>query len=1183
MSKSIRKISIFTIVLVSVICFTWGLTSNAQEEPSSVVVDASSAGEMNLKILKAKRTEIEASTALPDPVKKSTLTYLDQAITFREQVDQINKDAESFAQTIQSAPKRTKEIETERERTALPSDPIEALKDVQDMDVANLDTKIRQEEAALIETKANLTKWTNQIAKEEKAPERLMGSITRAKEGLKEVKIKLDAPPPPNEAEPVIESRRNSLLTEQAKYQAEITAFEQRLAGQSVFLSLLRAERDLAELQVGKQEGFIKAWKEEAQKRRQREAERAVAGAEVAKFEAYRLPEPIQKEFDMNIQLAEALEKVIRDEALATEDLEKKEAEVKELEQEFSLAQERVRIALRSEAIGLALREQHRSLPSFSGYRQDSARRQSKMSEIQGAHLEVERQIRALSDLNAETARIIQTAGPIPENKQGPLRDKITELLNDRRELLEKLSTGYRRYFNDLKNLEFIDHQKVRLADEFRDFLDLNLMWIRSSKFLGPSDLKHLPAAVGWILNPAHWWRFLHDIWDSFRRSPVLWGMAWLLGLALFLGRRRARIDLEKVSQRVGHVATDSFLLTLRALVETAYLAVGWPFLFGLLGWQLSSLPTPYEFTLATINGLKSVAMALALYGFFYYTCCKAGLAQSHFKWSEATRLTLQRNLWLLLRILLPIVFLMRMETTVEYGDSMGRLAFMAITIGFSVFLSRVLRFSGPIVSEMIKNHPNGLLVRSRYVWFPLAVGFPLLMALLAVLGYYYHTALTLANLAVRTYELILGLAIIYHLLLRWLVVAKRRFAYEEAKRKAEEAARDQEEDKQATEEHLESVGVTIDEEEITIDEMDEQTRKLLRTIIVFATILGLWVIWDQVLPAFRSIVDVRLWSYSAEVEGVTRTLPINVYNLLIAVVIAVITFVSARNLPGVLEISILNRLSLDSGARYAFTTVCRYVITAIGVLIVFNTIGFRWSQLQWLFAALSVGIGFGLQEIVANFISGIIILFERPVRVGDIVTVDNTTGIVSRIRIRATTITDWDRKEYIVPNKEFVTGRLLNWTLSSNINRIVITVGVAYGSDTELARELLLKAAHAHPLILDDPAPLATFEGFGDNSLTFLLRAYLPSMENRLMTINELHMAIDKLFREAGITIAFPQRDVHLDASGPVDVRVVSEESTVQTSEAPDEPEKDICVVSEEPATQMSEGPDQPEEEESS
>ena len=143
--------------------------------------------------------------------------------------------------------------------------------------------------------------------------------------------------------------------------------------------------------------------------------------------------------------------------------------------------------------------------------------------------------------------------------------------------------------------------------------------------------------------------------------------------------------------------------------------------------------------------------------------------------------------------------------------------------------------------------------------------------------------------------------------------------------------------------------------------------------------------------------------------------------------------------------------------------------------------------------------------------------------------TVDDVTGVVSRIRIRATSITNWDRKEYVVPNKEFITGRLLNWTLSDKVNRIVVEVGLAYGADTDLARELLLKAANDHPLVLKDPAAIASFEGFGDNSLNLLLRAFLPTMDNRLQVITELHTAINRSFRASGLEIAYPQRDLHI------------------------------------------------------
>ncbi len=209
--------------------------------------------------------------------------------------------------------------------------------------------------------------------------------------------------------------------------------------------------------------------------------------------------------------------------------------------------------------------------------------------------------------------------------------------------------------------------------------------------------------------------------------------------------------------------------------------------------------------------------------------------------------------------------------------------------------------------------------------------------------------------------------------------------------------------------------------------------------------------------------------------------------------------------------------------------TVCRYAITVTGLLLGCAVIGIGWSNVQWLVAAMGLGLGFGLQEIFANFISGLIILFERPVRVGDVVTIDTVTGVVSRIRIRATTITDGDRKELIIPNKEFITGRVLNWTLTDPVNRIVINVALAYGSDTQKAAEILTGIAQRHPIVLDDPPPRVSLESFGDSALNFVLRCFLPNMDNRGTVIHELHMAIDREFREAGIEMPYPTHNIHL------------------------------------------------------
>ncbi|MHC4434523.1 MAG: mechanosensitive ion channel domain-containing protein, partial [Planctomycetota bacterium] len=810
----------------------------------------------------------------------------------------------------------------------------------------------------------------------------------------------------------------------------------------------------------------------------------------------------------------------------------------------------RVKTTVLTEAIGLALREQRESLPSLRGYRRDSAERQLKMSEIREAQFRVDRERRDLADLDAETGGVMQSLGPISEAELTPLRTRVRDLLGDRRELLEKLQTGYRRLFRNLQNLEFTEQQLVTKADEYAGFLDRHLLWIRSSKMIGPADLRNAGVALGWLANPKHWLQVMEDLWISFARRPGWWVLGLVVVFVLVGGRPWVRRDLGWVAKRVGHVQKDSFGLTLRALGMTVWLTVGWPLLIALVGAQLLALPFVYDFTRAVSGGLLTAALLLVTIGFFYHLCRKNGLAQVHFRWPEPVRRTLRRNVLWLVSLLVPLGFFVRVvevEINIESLDSLGRLAFMAAMVGLSVFAVRVLRFSGGVVSTLRKRNASGWLVRLRFIWYPLAVGVPLVLAVLDSMGYYY-TAVALEQRVDATVFLVIALLLSNALLLRWLFIAQRRLAFEEAKQQRErEEAEAHGAGDQAGEMTMDGQPIAIEEPEIGLAQIDEQTRALLRTVMVFSALIGLWGIWAPVLPALNFMQDVYLWSYTTTVDGVTKTLPITLANLVMAIVVVVITFVAARNLPGVLEITLLRRLPMDKGARYAFSTICRYGITAIGIILAFSTIGFRWSSLQWLIAALGVGLGFGLQEIVANFVSGLIVLFERPYRVGDVVSVGDTTGTVTRIRIRATTITDWDRHELIVPNKDFITGKLINWSLSDPITRVVVPVGIAYGSDTILAEKLLMRVARENPTVLDQPEPSALFLGFGDNSLNFELRVFVSGVQNLLPTKHQLHQAIDREFRGAGIEIAFPQRDVHLETAGPLDVRVVPDQAPSQ------------------------------------
>ena len=1128
------------------------LSGTSSKQP---VVSAQSAADLTLDKLRLKRSEVEASQNLDKASKDSTIKLLDQAIGYRELLDEFNGRSKALSRQIKTAPPRIKTIQSELAKPFLPPEAVEAM--AAEKNALQLEQQVQQEQAQLAAAKDRLAGWNDQLNKQKDLLEHLPEKNAEAKARLKSVNEELQSQLPAGDPALATESRRWLLRAKQLKLNAEIKVYEQQLNSHEILVSLLTAESDLATREIAGREALMKAWQAQAAERLQQEAAEVREEAEEAKDKTPESAAAVKTQYDINIELSTELEEVTRQVTAVTKNFESVTNHLQEIEDDFVLATERVETLVLTEAIGLALRRQRQLLPSADKYRQSSAGRKTKMSEIRENQYKLDRQRRELTNIESETGKIIDSLVYLTPDKAEALRSDVRNLLTDRRLLLEKLQSGYNRYFKGLQNLEFAEQRLVAKAEEYADFLDTHLVWIRSSRIINYTDFRNSAKVLNVLVDPARWRLTLSDALDSFRTNSGLWVLGLLISTALLLGGRWARRELSRTAARVNQKRKDSFSLTLWILALTVYLAVGFPFLMFFVARQLLELPAPHGFTHLIATGLMSAAGYIAAIRFFYHLCRRDGLAHVHFKWNEPVRRSLLRNLRWVTPVVVLMEFLVSAMVTVneiEFGDSMAELALMVQVIAISAFLGWILRFSGGVVTTLLKNHPTGWLARLRYVWWPVAVGMPLFLAVLAALGYFL-SALELRDLIRATAGMVMFLIVLNSLALRWLSLARRRFAMREARRKVEaqrEADRRKQAESQTSATDEKGTTITHPEPEIGLAEISEQTQSLLQTVMFILVAIGLWAIWEPIFPAFGILQDIHLWSYSGVVDGVTTAIPTSLANLAMAIVVVVITIIASRNLPGLLEITLLNRLPMDAGARYAFTTLCRYAITAIGILLALNTIGFRWSSVQWLIAALGVGLGFGLQEIVANFVCGLIVLFERPFRVGDTVTIGEVDGMVSRIRIRATTILDWDRKELIVPNKEFITGRLINWNRADPISRLIIKVGIAYGSDTELAEKLLLKVLKENPLVLKEPKPSAYFLGFGDNSLNFELRLYINDIDNRLPVQHELHKAIDREFRKAGIVISFPQHDVHFDADRPLKIQVVPDKPATK----PDEPE---------------------------
>ncbi|OVE75929.1 hypothetical protein BVX98_06735 [bacterium F11] len=279
---------------------------------------------------------------------------------------------------------------------------------------------------------------------------------------------------------------------------------------------------------------------------------------------------------------------------------------------------------------------------------------------------------------------------------------------------------------------------------------------------------------------------------------------------------------------------------------------------------------------------------------------------------------------------------------------------------------------------------------------------------------------------------------------------------------------------------------------------------------------------------------------FSKPIFYISKT-PVTLAGLIAGLAILFGSFVLSWLLQRVLSARLSKMIGLNEGVSYALRRIIHYTILVFGFIFATQTIGLNLASLAFVMGFLSVGIGFGLQNITSNFVSGLILLLERPISVGEFVTVEEADGpvmgVVEKINMRSTLVKTFDNVAVMVPNSKFIENQVTNWSHGDPKVRLQVPIGVAYGSDVEKVKQVLLEVADKHPLVLKDPAPYVFFLEFGDSSLNFKLYAWLKQPDIRLKARSELNFAIDKAFRENDITIPFPQRDLHVKMTPAIEL----------------------------------------------
>ena len=305
--------------------------------------------------------------------------------------------------------------------------------------------------------------------------------------------------------------------------------------------------------------------------------------------------------------------------------------------------------------------------------------------------------------------------------------------------------------------------------------------------------------------------------------------------------------------------------------------------------------------------------------------------------------------------------------------------------------------------------------------------------------------------------------------------------------------------------------------------------------------------------------VDLATWARAAFFGFKVGNITIEPAAILLAIVVLIIGLLLTKLLVLWLDRRVLSRTGIDEGVRHSLVTTAKYTLTIASALVALSVAGVNFQSLAIIGGALGVGIGFGLQSIVNNFVSGLILLAERPIKVGDWIKVSGGEGVVRKIRVRSTEIETFDRCSIIVPNSSLITEPVSNWYHSSRMGRLRLAVGVSYDSDPDEVERILLRCANSHPRALANPKPFVLFTGFGDNSLDFELRVYIDDAGYLASTASDLRFAIFRAFKQAGIEIPFPQRDVHIRSLPPemFDRGELPPDEWKGTRAAPGEPEK--------------------------
>lgn len=706
-------------------------------------------------------------------------------------------------------------------------------------------------------------------------------------------------------------------------------------------------------------------------------------------------------------------------------------------------------------------------------------------------------------------------------------RQTLTDILKEREKIVIDLVKTLNTQLNQSNEIESTQKQIIELSDALQRQLQQQSFWVPSNNPIDLSWVENFPRLA--IAEAAELSTYIgfDNIGQNLPSKFAFLSVLLLLYAAIMWKKPEIKQRLAKIASQVNTLKNDSHWHTPEAMLWTIVLVLPNTLLFLIISTILLALffndPLISTKWLTTMTG----------YWIFFATILALlrphGLAYSHFGMPQASneifRRIIRHSIWIVL-LLLSVTSVFSQVDSIDFSDDVIGQVMMIVALALCLFVVR------PLLDRGIREYQNAILEdgsKRNVTLFKLLrlvlIIIPFTLIVLMVLGYYYTTIYIVEHI-IKSYLVALVWVFGRYFAYRFLTISSRRMAYRRLQDKREKI-------REQILEQGKTDPATVKEEsrenKIKIATVNQQIFRMADLVAWVLLFISLYAIWSDLLSVAYYLNGFVLWEQVETTAKGTVVESVTLLNVLRSALYVTITYALVKNIAGILEVTVFSRLKLSKGTPHTITAVLTYFIVTFGSISAFTSLGISWSKIQWIFTALSVGLGFGVREIFGSFVSGTILLFERPIRVGDKVTVGNFTGVINKIRLRSTTLQDDEHKEVVLPNQAFVTDRFINWTLNNTITRLQIALKISTDSDLTLVRELLFQAASEAPKVLQEPSPSVNLVGFGEGWIDHELNAYVAELDDRSEMRNFLYQRIDQLFKQHNIKIAFSQLDVHL------------------------------------------------------